>query len=291
MSEATAQWEMVGAVAPGGLLDARLQLHHAAQLAASAGATFLEARPDDSHPNLGWNDQHRALLGHTIPAPQPFRVGLKPGELALVVVDAGEGDGAEVARLSLAGCSIEESMRWLAAAVAARGARVPESGLKRTTYEIPSHAVGTGAFFAMGDQRPFEEAARWFANGHHALSDLVERSPEQADVRVWPHHFDVGALLVLSLDDAGGLASSIGVGMSPGDDYYAEPYWYVSPWPYPEAATLPAAPAGGRWHSRDFTSAVLTGSVLVEGGPADGQARRLRTFLDEAVAAGRALLT
>ncbi len=35
------RWKTLGAVAPSELVDARLQLHHAAQVAASAGVIFL----------------------------------------------------------------------------------------------------------------------------------------------------------------------------------------------------------------------------------------------------------
>ena len=60
-------WQTLGAVAPDGLVDARLQLHHAAQGVASAGVTFLEPEPDDSHPNLGWVDSCSALVGRSLP--------------------------------------------------------------------------------------------------------------------------------------------------------------------------------------------------------------------------------
>ena len=50
----TRGWRPVGTISPDALVDARLQLHHAAQLVAAVGATLLPPRPDDGHPNLGW---------------------------------------------------------------------------------------------------------------------------------------------------------------------------------------------------------------------------------------------
>ena len=41
----------------------------------------------------------------------------------------------------------------------------------------------------------------------------------------------------------------IGVGLSPGDTYYAEPYWYVSPYPYPGLEDLPVLDGSGFWHT------------------------------------------
>jgi hypothetical protein len=56
----------------------------------------------------------------------------------------------------------------------------------------------------------------------------------------------------------------MGVGFSPGDEYYDEPYFYVSIYPAPLVTTLPALPVG-HWHSHHFTAAIATaGSILDE---------------------------
>ena len=47
-----------------------------------------------------------------------------------------------------------------------------------------------------------------------------------------------------------------GVGFASGDDYYDEPYFYVSLSPAPDAMILPALPAIGHWHAKHFTAAV-----------------------------------
>jgi hypothetical protein len=112
-----------------------------------------------------------------------------------------------------------------------------------------------------------------------------------SEVRVWPHHFDAGLLRVVASDAQGNATQTIGAGLSPGDDQYAEPYWYVSPWPYPERAdALPPLSAGGHWHTSGFTAAILTGSGLLAGDPAT-QVERVAAFLDDAVAASRRVLS
>jgi hypothetical protein len=102
-----------------------------------------------------------------------------------------------------------------------------------------------------------------------------------------PHHFDIAS--VVSLDGtSGGLAArSVGVGLSPGDESYPEPYFYVSPWPYPATRKGPALPAGAHWHTEGFFAAVLTGSKLVDTG--DNQGEVLVGFLRAAVDAAREL--
>ena len=76
----------------------------------------------------------------------------------------------------------------------------------------------------------------------------------------------------------------VGVGLSPGDEAYREPYWYVSPYPRPENAAVSPLPNGGRWHRDGFFAAVLTGGDLVSGGADASQELRTRAFLDAAIA-------
>jgi hypothetical protein len=268
-------WQTLGAVAPDALVDARLQLHHAAQVVASAGVTFLEPEPDDSHPNLGWWDSCSALVGRSLPGAN-VQIGLRPADLSLLVVDAG---GRSSDELVLDGRTLEDAYAWLESVTTSAGARLPAGGVTRASYEIPSHPTASGAPFSHEPQAAFAELSRWFANGHHVLVELAKRLPGASDVRCWPHHFDLGALAVVATGPDGSLAKSVGIGLSPGDGGYAEPYGYVSPWPYPEPAALPPLPCGGAWHTEGHTSAVLTGSQLLAH-PAESQGERLREFFD-----------
>ena len=87
-------------------------------------------------------------------------------------------------------------------------------------------------------------------------------------MRLWPHHFDIATLWTLDAGVDAEEARSVGMGLSPGDGTYAQPYWYVTPWPYPQATAeeLPPLPAG-RWHAEarngGWTGAVLLGEELV----------------------------
>ena len=276
-------WRPLGTRQPTALLDARLQLHHAAQLAAAAGATFLPARPDDSHPNLGWVDGLDALVGHAIPGPPAFQVGLHVADLRLLV----RGGDGRTADLTLEGRTLREAGAWLSGAIARYGVRLPAGGVTPPRYELPHHPVAVGAAFDP-DPAACAELARWFADGHAVLADLVPRLEGAQPARVWPHHFDLGTLTVVERAPGGAVARSIGIGLSPGDESYAEPYWYVSPWPHPPQDALPP-PTSGRWHREGFVAAVLTATELLSG-PAAARRRRLEGFLSESIAASRASL-
>jgi len=280
-------FEPLGAVAPDRLVDARLQLHHAAQVVASVGKTLLEPRPDDSHPNLGWNASLRALAGHRIAGDGGFRAALEPAGARLLLLDAG-GDVA--AELALEGERLGGASRWLARAIEEHFDRALPAGLDSPGYELPEHAVGTGApFTADPDSRA--ELARWLDAADAVLGDFAARTEGASEPRCWPHHFDLATLVTLATRPDGSATKTVGLGLSPGDASYAEPYWYVSPWPYPEASLpLPPLDGGGHWHREGFTAAILTGSELVSGAPGVAQPERLGAFLEGAFAASRALL-
>ena len=55
----------------------------------------------------------------------------------------------------------------------------------------------------------------------------------------------------------------MGVGLSPGDEYYTGLYFYVSVYPEPDPSLLPKLSAGAHWHTHEFTAAVLTWDKVV----------------------------
>jgi hypothetical protein len=91
---------------------------------------------------------------------------------------------------------------------------------------------------------------------------MIGRKFAASPVRCWPHHFDLATLTTLSARNADG-NGYIGVGLSPGDEYYEEPYFYVSVYPEPDPAVLSSLPTLGHWHLRDFMAAVATAHNIV----------------------------
>ena len=89
------------------------------------------------------------------------------------------------------------------------------------------------------------------------MSEFGARAVAAPTVRCWPHHFDLATLFALEAGDPE-TARSVGVGLSPGDGSYAEPYFYCTPWPAPE--NLPEPPGPLHWHTQGFTSLVCPAS-------------------------------
>jgi hypothetical protein len=102
-----------------------------------------------------------------------------------------------------------------------------------------------------------------------------------SSVRCWPHHFDLATLItVTAAKETAESIRSVGVGLSPGDEHYGEPYFYVTPWPYPDPKKLPPLPEIGRWHTKNFTAAVLPAHQILA---AAGRQTETEQFLAEAV--------
>jgi hypothetical protein len=83
-------------------------------------------------------------------------------------------------------------------------------------------------------------------------------------------------------------ARSVNAGFSPGDEHYDEPYFYVSPYPYPDPAELPPLPALGHWHVEGFTAAIAPASRILE---AKDHQTAAEAFLAAAVAAAMTALS
>jgi hypothetical protein len=191
------------------------------------------------------------------------------------------GDAGRVkAELSLAGRTLDEGMAWAAAQLG----RAPGS-LVRPAYDMPDHPGLRGEAFRLQPSAAFQELAAFYDDAARLLAAVAAGEPGASEVRLWPHHFDLATLITVAPAAKGEQARTIGVGLSPGDASYAEPYLCVSPWPYPDAAWKPPQLAGqGRWHSQGFCGAVLTGSDLVMAGGAEAQAARAVEFLRAAIA-------
>lgn len=242
-------WSGLRDPAPAQLVQARETAHYAVQWLARAARANLPAAPDDSHTALAWDAQLEALA--SAPFPNGAKVGLRLAPLELAVHGQRRGE-----QLALDGRAADRVDAWLDAALAAHGLE-PASQVA-LPYAVPARPLA--------DSRELAQLARWFAAAAEVLEALRVKyrdfRPGPSPVRCWPHHFDIAVLVGLEEGDAES-SRSIGIGCSPGDAYYAQPYAYVSPYPRPKAPQLPPLPPGGHWHTRDFFGAVATADALL----------------------------
>jgi len=259
----TNQWQTLGNPSPESLADARLQLHHCAQIASAVGICLLQPESDDSHTNLGWSDDAGALVGHPKEDEPSYQAAIRIADLTLLLLDSG---GRAASRFPLSGTKLHEGYEWLTSAIESFTEKSPRNALAPPPFELPFHPVAADGTISGEPKEAFEELSRWFANAGQILRRVSSEKENASDVRCWPHHFDIATLTQIDPYESPEQARSIGVGMSPGDGSYPEPYYYVSPYPAPEDAELPRLSGGGEWHTEGWFGAVLPATKLVEGG-------------------------
>ena len=267
-------WERVGKISPQALGVARETAHHAAQLLALVGASYVPARSDDSHTSMTWLDGASALATEIVDAVRPFRVGLRLADLTLLFLETA---GTEAGVFPLAERTRNEAIAWLRTRIGDAG-RDPAAMHTSLHFSIAAHPTDSGAAFVRQSDA-LEELGRWYRNADAALDLWRAQTAGAGELRCWPHHFDIATLITCS----GGPFKTIGVGMSPGDASYDEPYFYVGPYPRP---TFDLAPlAIGHWHTSDWWGAALTASEIVATSSASEQVALVNQFVAGALSA------
>ena len=280
-------WTSVGLVNPLQLEKTRGQLHRAVQLVAAVGHSYLNKQADDSQSSVTWSTELAALPGKAVPEKASLSFALQPVPFKLLVLDNRLSIYEE---LALNGRTQMEAEQWIRR-------QLSGFGLDESLYHYDARQLEI-AFSPEYDQ-PFtieraddlKELKAWFANAVLFLQPLAEGRSDASPVRCWPHHFDIATLLALRPDADPEKITSISVGMTPGDSRYKEPYFYITPWPYPKNTdTLPALDGGGFWHTENWIGAVLTASQIKKNRDAQKQQQRVDAFLQSAVKACEEIL-
>lgn len=269
-------WSDIGAVPPAELVDPSLELHWAVQIVAAAGQNFAEKKEDDSHRAMKWDASQSAFVGAEFAGPYPFRVGVRPADLTLVILDRTD---ETLGALPLSGETIDGAHAWLATGLATYLGGAPPH-LERPDWDMPSHPLGEGAPFTAGHSTERALLADLFGGAAAMLDELISTRNDASGVLCWPHHFDIATLLTVKRGSGDDPRQTVGVGLAPRGGGYDTWYWYVTPYPHPRE--LPDFEGPGGWHTEGWTGLVLTGEELVsrEGAFRDAA---LRKFLDVAV--------
>jgi hypothetical protein len=270
-------WRPIRGVDFGRQREARLQAHHGVQWLARAARAYVPPQPDDSHTNLGWDNDLDGFVAHRLNG--ELRLGLRITQLTLVLATKGVQQS-----FALEARTDADARQWLDRQLAVHDLD-PDRLDAKLPYEIPYHPVARGAAYDTADLTDaLSDLAAWFANADRSLGRVRETMIAgvlaPSPVRTWPHHFDMATLTLLEGGNAEHVRS-VNAGLSPGDEHYEEPYFYVGPYPYPDPANLPTLPFG-HWHTRGFTAAVLPASKIM---PASDRQATGDDFLDAAVAA------
>jgi hypothetical protein len=278
---------MTGKINPQELTQSRLQLHYAVQYIAATGAALVEPLPDYSHTSMTWNPVLGAFVGATIQAAQPFQIALKPVSLTLSLIDH-QNDA--IASLPLHGKTMLQGLDWLQQEISQLGTDASKIGfLDYPPDDFPDHPLAHGASFDASQEVELRELTNYYSTAHRLLQTIVTTNENASAIYIWPHHFDIATLITL-VGTKNGNPLTVGVGLSPGDTSYQEPYWYVSPYPYPDIANLPTLDGQAFWHTQHWVGAVLQASQFTKNANAQTQQQQVAAFLHSAVKASITLL-
>ncbi len=252
-------WRRLRGVEQDDLRQATLQAHYAVQWLARFARAYVPPQPDDGHTSLLWDDALDGFM--TQPGNNGARLNLHIPDLTLAV--RGGTAPPRSASLPVDGRTDAQIRQWLGIELAARGLD-PAALDAPSPYAMPGHAIARGAAFdAAGSAAGLAELAAWYANASLSVGRAQKQIMHGDAAPVcWPHHFDIATLTMLP--ERGGKAGRyLGIGLSPGDDYYDEPYFYVSVYPKPDPAMLPTLPMIGHWHTHEFVAAVSPAHKIV----------------------------
>jgi hypothetical protein len=264
MSSITAPpWKRLGAIRPAGLVAARIELHRAVQLPAALGIARAAPQADSGHHALVFDAERGAFLAPVVSGKRSYRAALRAVGTRLQLLDANH---SLVSELALAGRTFAEGLAWLERATERyTGAAGPS--LAAPEHALPAHPVADGGRFRGVEPEHALELARWFADVQLVLAPLALELGA-GPLRVWSHHFDLDCVSA-----RGG--RTLGLGFSPGDEGFAEPYLYARAQPAPPEPPALAPPF--EWTSAGWDGAVLRGANVVALGAA-GQAELVERF-------------
>ena len=195
----------------------RLQLHYGAYILASAAHSLIEHASDDSHTNLGISRGSRSLVTRDLRVGLALHLDVEPFALAL------RNGHTTVASHSLGGQTLDGALSWIEKTLATQG--LPVSVVRREFPDFPESPLMSNGEFDTDGAVERGRLFTWLRNADEILNLLGQSEAGMSEARVWPHHFDLGALISVSQ----GASRSIGVGFSLGDSLIPEPYFYCYP--------------------------------------------------------------
>ena len=223
------------------------QLHLAAQYLAMAGKSYVAHAPDDSHTNLAWDESSKRLLSRNL-GNTSIQVSVCYISFSLEVLS----DGKLIDKLELHSLSHTEVLQWLTNALEQAG--LEGDYLYDLHYDIPYSSTVSTFRFELISHQEVQKVASYLTLAQKQFSLFLQQENLNSEVRVWPHHFDLGAYATIS-DYKN---RSLGIGLAIPDSLVADFYIYVSGWENGKAIPVKGFTnlTYGKWHA-NWAGAVM----------------------------------
>lgn len=257
------------------LKEAKEQSHQAIQNVSAVGRAFLPASEIDEYANLEWDAKLQRLVGRWVKGDITFRSSISIYDFMVYLVDE---EFKTISSISMQGIKQNDVMVWLEKELVDLGVDFSKINLDYP-YELPEYVNNVGHTFGVKSEVASHELSRLYHNAYFMINHLLTREEKKVSkIKCWPHHFDiVGSVILLDTGDQE-TSRKISFGMSPGDEHYDEPYFYVAPWPYPVKELPDISKTGGHWHDNNWIGAVLPYSKLTDQNLIQDQIRTIQNF-------------
>ncbi len=242
------------------LQETLLQQYHAAQFLAIAGHHLIPQRKDDSNTSMVYLPEKESLVGEEILDGK--RLVLHLPDLSLGIL---QNNMMLPLSIELRGLSRSDAFNKMTYLLNNVGIDTSQLSLD-LHYDIPDHEIIHKAIFKNNEARHIREQIGYRHNARYILEELIAAYPKAEKVRIWPHHFDTGSIIPVSMNGQGEVTSSIGIGWAIPDGMVHEPYFYLSAWskdPLEFPENMQALPSGS-WMNPTWNGGVLRLSGILK---------------------------
>ena len=220
-------------------------IHLASQYLAAAGISFLDKEDDDSHTNLGYSVKDHQIQTWPLSATHDIlALDLKDFSLKWI-------SGAQVLSFKLDGKNHEQVLSWLQET--SNNSGLEEKYTFSFHYDLPYSISEDFKFEINADGLELERKLRSLA--HTTIKRTLSEHDMESTIRIWPHHFDTGALVYLPDNNE----ISIGLGLAIPDSMIDQHYFYISGYRGHDSIDPGSISSltHGKWVSQGFKGGVL----------------------------------
>jgi hypothetical protein len=225
------------------------QLHISSQYLAAFCINYLDKKDDDSHTNLGWNPSTAHL--ETRANAQNLKLRLDFSSFSLYWIKKDK----ILSKLELNGAKHQDIIRWMNLLVTEY--QLADSFEYAFHYDLPYPAISDDYIFNLSSESELSEIIDQYSKAQLAFEDFLSKNSLESDIRVWPHHFDLG--LYTKISDS----RFLGIGLAIPDSMMDSLYFYVSGWEggnSVDTSTIKPLTAG-EWKNDGFKGAVLASKM------------------------------
>ncbi|MBD3636495.1 MAG: hypothetical protein HUJ25_04065 [Crocinitomicaceae bacterium] len=220
------------------------QQHIAAQYLSAFANNYLPGKDDDSHTNLSWNPITAQLT--TRETEDGVYMCLDYNTFSLFW----RKKNRLISKLDLHGSKHKDVMRWFK--IITLDNNLPELKYE-FKYELPYEPITDEFRFELISQEDLNKNINILNSAQQVFEQFLTENNLSSEIRVWPHHFDMGIYTKVSGD------LHLGIGLAIPDDMVDGFYYYVFGWKNGEQVNTSDKDMleNGRWISSKWNGAVL----------------------------------